>query len=57
MAHPDARQTEQVPAKTELPRYIRDRLDAKAKSEGMTRATYLRRLVYRDVREDEGSVA
>jgi hypothetical protein len=50
MAGTESRQTELVDAKTQLPRKLRDELDAKAAGEGMRRATYLRRLVYRDLR-------
>ena len=41
----ERRQTELVDAKTRLPKYARDELDAKAAREGMRRSTYLRRLI------------
>lgn len=52
MARTESGQTEIVDAKTQLPRMIRDKLDQKAAAEGMRRATYLRRLIYRDVNRE-----
>jgi hypothetical protein len=49
----EQRQTELVDAKTQLPRYARDELDKRAAAEGMRRATYLRRLVFHDLRSEE----
>jgi hypothetical protein len=50
MGSAESRQTQLVDVKTQLSRRLRDELDAKAEKEGMRRATYLRRLVIRDLR-------
>lgn len=51
MATTSPRKTELVNIRTQVARYVCEELDAKARAEGMSRATYLRRLVLRDLRE------